>query len=145
MLQSLSQAYDIIYRITEPPVEINHARIGRPNLQIDLRATFGAKQPFSLIDDGPCKTVALMFGSDRQIIEPAAMSLVASHHTCDNLVVEQANQKQVGPHAQLAVYIFVRIVPGANQVTSPPKRNNRRLIFPLEWSNFHERFSPSDE
>ena len=65
--------------------------IGSPNLQIDLRTTFGTKQPLRLFDNGLCQTMPLMLWSNRQIIQPAAMSLVTSYYTRDNLAVEQAN------------------------------------------------------
>jgi hypothetical protein len=43
------------------------------------------------------------------------------------------------------LYVFAWVVPRSNQVTSLPQRNNRCLIFWLEWSNFHERVEPPNE
>ena len=138
MLQSFPHAHDLVNRITEPPVEINNTLIGSPNLQIDLRTTGGTKQPLRLRDHGSRPTLPLMLGRNRQIIQPAAMALETSHHTRNHLAVEQADQKQVRPHVQLASDVFARVVPRPNQATSPPKRNDGLLICWLEWSNYHE-------
>ena len=88
MFQSLPHTHDIIHRITESSVTFNDATVGSPNLQIDFRTARLAKQALRLRDDGSGQTVSLMFGVNRQVIEPSTMSLVTSHHTRHNLAVE---------------------------------------------------------
>jgi hypothetical protein len=120
-------------------IKLNDAMIGSPDLQINLRTARLPKKALRLCDDGPGQTVPLMSGSNRQIIEPSAVPLVTRHHTRDNLAIKQTHQKQVGSHLHLSSNILAGIVPRPEQVALPPQRNNRLLIFRLEWSNLHEQ------
>jgi len=82
-------------------------------------------------------------GASQRDARPHFSEVKSQGVNCGRAAVE-ANQKQVGSHDELASDVFARVVPRSNQVTSLPKRNNRCLIFWLEWSNFHERVEPSD-
>jgi hypothetical protein len=68
------------------------------------------------------------------------MALVTSHHTRDNLTVQNAHQKQLGSDAKLSLNISMRIIPRPNQVTSPPKCHHGFLIFRLKGADLHRRF-----
>ena len=57
------------------------------------------------------------------------MALVTGCHAGDNLTVKNSHQKQFRSDAKLALNVSMRIIPGPNQVTSPPKRHDGFLVF----------------
>ena len=127
-LQSLPHADDVVGGITDTAIKFNDGVIGGANLQINFRAAGVAKEAFGFGDDGAGQAMPLVFGINGQIVEPAAMAFVASHHAGDDTAIEQADQKQVGAHGEFALDVLVRVIPWSDEVASPPEGNDGVLI-----------------
>jgi len=91
-----------------------------------------------LVNNRSRATATLMLPVNGQIIQPASVAFVTSHDTRDDATLKKAGQKQIRPDLKLAPYIFLRIIPCPNQITTPPERNNRSFIAGLEWPNLHD-------
>jgi len=137
MFQTLAHADDAVGGITEPAVKFNDGVVGGPDLEIDFGTTGVAKEALGFGDDGPGQTVPLMFGINGKIVKPAAMAFVTGHDAGDDAAIKQADQKPVGAHGKFALDVLVRVVPGANEVASPPEGNDGVLIVGLKRSNLH--------
>ncbi len=120
MFQPLPHTHDIICRITETPITLDHAVVECANLQIDFWTPCHPKQALGFRDNGSRQAVPLKLGVNRQIVKPSPMPLVTSHHTRHNSAIEHPYQKPVGPYSEFPSDIFARIVPGSNQVASLP-------------------------
>src|SRR5690242_1196990 len=88
MLQSFAHAHDIVDRVTEPAIKLNHALVRNADLQIDFGAACVSKQSLRLRDNLRCQPTALECGSNGQVIEPAAMSFVTRHHRGHDLSID---------------------------------------------------------
>jgi len=137
MFQPFAHTHNIIDCIAETPIKLDHTLVGCSNLQIDLGTTRFLKQSLRLGDDRSSMTTALKLWIYCQIVQPASMPFVTAHHSGDNLTVHDAHQKQVRPHDKLALNISIGVVPGSNQITSPPKRHDRFLVVWIVRANLH--------
>ena len=77
MFQSLAHAHDLLHDVAQTAVEFDSPIIGRPNLQIDLRAACRPQPPFRFFHDGSPQTKALMLWRNSHVIKPPAMAAIA--------------------------------------------------------------------
>jgi len=75
--------------------------------------------------------------SNRQVVDPAAMPLVADHDRADDLAGLDSHKKQVGANRQLAGDILPRIVPGPRQSALFPKPYDGLFIRLGKRTNLH--------
>lgn len=142
MVQPFAHAHHIIHRVAQPAIKLNNALVGGSNLQIDFRATRLPEQSLGCGNDGSRKPTTLKLRRNRQVIEPASVSFVASHDRCDHLPVQVTDQKQIWPDPNFALNVPVRIVPRAYQITVSPQCHNGFLIVRLKCSDFHRWIEP---
>jgi hypothetical protein len=138
MFQSLTHTHDIIDCIAEPTVKLNDSVVGSPNLQIDFGTTSLPQQSFGFHDDGSRIPATPQLRGDGQVVKPASVALVTSHHAGDNQTVKDAHQKQVRSDAKFALNVSAWVVPRPNQITLPPKCHDCLLVVWVEWADLHE-------
>lgn len=138
MFQSLAHAHGVIHRVAQTTVELNHTLVGPADLEVDLRATGRSKQSLRLGHNHPRQPAALELGSNRQVIEPAAVPFVTGHYGGHNLAADRSDEEPLGVDLELAADVPVRIVPGTYQIALLPQGDDARLVFGAKASDFHQ-------
>lgn len=95
------------------------------------------KQPLGRCEKRSGMTLPLMLRGNRQVVEPAAMSLITCHDGGNNLAIKHPYQKEIGPHGPFALNILLRGIPGTNQVTASPKQDDRLFVLRLKGPDLH--------
>jgi hypothetical protein len=137
MFQSFAHAYDIIHRVTEPTVKLNHRLVGSADLEIDLGTACLPKQSFRLGYNRSRQPSTLVSGRNRQVIEPATVSFITSHNGGHDLPIDFSYQESLRVNLELATDVAAGIVPGANQITLLPEGEDGWFVLRPEASDFH--------
>jgi hypothetical protein len=137
MFQALPHADDVVGGITDTAIKFNDGVVGGSDLKIDFWAAGVAKDALGFGDDGAGQTMPLVLGINGEIVEPTAVALVTGHDAGDDAAIKQADQKPVGAHGKFALDVRVRVVPGADEVTSAPEGDDGVFIMELERPNLH--------
>src|ERR1044071_9927007 len=95
MFEPLAETDDLIRDEADAPIKLDHGLVARAHLQIDFRAAELAQQPLGLRHDLPPVTAATILRIHREIVDPAAMPLVAHHHRRDQLAANDAHEKPI--------------------------------------------------
>src|SRR5438270_12735304 len=82
--QTLAETHDRILLVADPLVKLNHFGVRRAHLQVDLRTPQCSQPCFRLFHQEATNAAAAPVRRDAEVIDPAAMAVVADHHGADD-------------------------------------------------------------
>jgi len=103
--------------------------IASPDLQIKFGAALLRKPLFGRRHHLATITPMTVGWRNREIINPAAVPIKASHRTCAQFALRKAKQKRLSLHRQFAIYIQPRIIPWPDEFALYPQLDNRFAVF----------------
>ncbi|MDI2036440.1 hypothetical protein PJL15_03577 [Paenarthrobacter nitroguajacolicus] len=95
---------------------------------MDLGTTQRAKSLLDVADKASAQPEALLFRVDSKVVDPATMAVIARHGRPNNMPPVMGHYEKLGLHSELPLYIFSRIVPGADKATNTPKLDYGVLV-----------------
>src|SRR5215204_4006324 len=130
--QPLAEARDLVDLVTEAAVELDHAGVRGPHLEVELRAPALGEQALGLGHEPRAETLAASRTIDRQVVHPAAVPVVADHRRRDHGATRLPHEEQLGLHAQLALDVAIRVVPRHDEPGRAPQRDDRFGVGTIE-------------
>ncbi len=128
--EALAEGHRAVRGVPERGVEPEHLLVPLAHLHVDLRAPSGGQEPFELGHEGATEPGSLQVGTDRQVVHPAAVPVVARHADADDrpLVVTPGllgDQEELGLLGDLPRDVTPRVVPRAQQPAGVPQGDDR--------------------
>ena len=107
------------------------------NLEVELWAAALFQRCLDSLHEHTTEPSLSMLGQDRQVVDPASVSVVTRHHRADDLSADLAYQEQLGLGGELALYVFAGIIPRSNKVAAIPKLNHSGFVGDAKSSDVH--------
>lgn len=120
VVESLAERDDIVPREPELRVEGDRAGVRRANLKVDLGAPEFGEPRLRELHQHPAEAGALEGRRDGQIVDPAAVPLVADHHGPGNRDVRLMHEEEFRLECELPRDIALGHVPGHDESARVP-------------------------
>lgn len=135
--ESLSETKHGVFAETDAFIECDGFQVLAADLEIDLRAAKTLKSVLDFRHEYATESPPLEQRINREIVDPTAVTVVASHDAGDEFVLDFADEKQLALNLPLASDVLVGIIPGPKQSAARPERHDSILIEVFEWQDLH--------
>lgn len=133
--QAFAVADDVVFAETEAFVEGDGSGVVCADLEIDLRAASRFQELFGGGHEFAAVSLLLYVGVDGQVVDPPAVSVVASHQRCDQPVADHSDEEPVPLHLLLAGDVFAGVVPRPRQSAAFPQFDDSGFVRGLVGAN----------
>src|SRR5207244_1569365 len=105
-----------------------YAGVGAAHLQVDLGAAELPELHLGFLHHAPPDPPSLEIGRNSQIVDPAAVPVVAGHHAGDDTTAGRADEQQVRLDLLLPLDVSARVVGGHDELTAAPEIHHLILV-----------------
>src|SRR5262245_25917696 len=138
LCQSPTHADSLFNEIPKASVERDDVRVGRPNLEIHLRASEGCQPTFCATNQGGGNAAATPGGQHCQVVDPTADAIKSCNDRTNEFPIGRSNEQEFRLNPQLVLDHQCRGVP--RRIVwkdAGPKTFQFRVVRSTKWSNDH--------
>src|SRR4051794_37135711 len=135
--EPLSHSGRGIVGIPDDAPECRRLLVAGADLDVDLRAAEGEQTVLDVSEETAADASPLPARRDGDVVDPAAVAVIAGHRGGHQLAPVLAHEEQLGLHRQLALDVLARVVPGPGQAALLPERDDRVRVRPREGTDPH--------
>jgi hypothetical protein len=110
VLEAATQGDRIVSFVPQALVEAKRRVVGRPHLQVHLRAAGPAEQPLDLRHQPAPEAATAVRRGDGEVVDPAAVAVVAGRHRRDDSAAVLEDEEPLTPDAERARDVLARII-----------------------------------